>query len=305
MEFAAKLQRATILNRPNRFLMNIQLLRDGSEHIAHCPSTGRIGDLCFSDQLECLVSEAANDVKRKTRFTVEAISLNRPKSLPENEWASYLEDGDCWIGINQSKANSYVKHLLQNGKLSEMISGETRSEVTVGKSRLDFKIGDSFLEVKMPLTSMHVPDYLKKLKPAMRNKESHARMIKHFGELANSLSNETVGVEEVDLTSSLSSTTTIINSTNTVLVSTIGKTVMETVEMTDLQPLTVVPKKKAIIALVFMYDAPPFVPPVFSKAVNKIYAAAEAAEAAGVQRWQINLKITESGVSLREYFRLV
>ena len=166
--FTTPLQVATIVSRPNRFLMHIMV--NGVEHIAHCPTTGRIGDINFSGcEIPCLVSES-NDSKRKTKYTVEAISLKSPKS------ESYSD----WVGINQGKANAYVKHFLQNGELSKMIEGDVKSEVTSGKSRIDFKVGGNFLEIKMPLISLKAPDHMNKLKVA--TKTSFSRLIKHFGE---------------------------------------------------------------------------------------------------------------------------
>jgi len=61
--------------------------------------------------------------------------------------------------------------------------------------------------------------------------------------------------------------------------------------------------KRAVIALCYLYDAKPFVPPIRNRTNSKILAAARAAEKAGVERWQVNLKITREGVSLIRYFR--
>lgn len=61
--------------------------------------------------------------------------------------------------------------------------------------------------------------------------------------------------------------------------------------------------KKAKIALCFLYDARPFRPPPPDGTNNKILSAARAAEEAGVERWQVNLRIDREGVSLIRYFR--
>ena len=55
----------------------------------HCPTTGRIGKIDLSGR-PCLLSESTNP-ERKTPYTVEAISLNRPEDA-----------GKKWIGINQN-----------------------------------------------------------------------------------------------------------------------------------------------------------------------------------------------------------
>ena len=60
---------------------------------------------------------------------------------------------------------------------------------------------------------------------------------------------------------------------------------------------------KAKIVLCFLYDAKPFTPPPPDGTNNRILAAARAAEEAGVERWQVNLKVDRRGVSLIRYFR--
>jgi sugar fermentation stimulation protein A len=60
---------------------------------------------------------------------------------------------------------------------------------------------------------------------------------------------------------------------------------------------------KAKIVLCFLYDAKPFSPPRPDKTNRKIIAAARAAERAGVERWQANLRVDRDGVSLIRYFR--
>ncbi|HEV2226714.1 MAG TPA: DNA/RNA nuclease SfsA [Nitrososphaerales archaeon] len=59
----------------------------------------------------------------------------------------------------------------------------------------------------------------------------------------------------------------------------------------------------AKIVLCFLYDAKPFRPPAPDGTNTRILAAARAAEKAGVERWQVNLKVEPSGVSLIRYFR--
>jgi len=60
--------------------------------------------------------------------------------------------------------------------------------------------------------------------------------------------------------------------------------------------------KKAKIVLCYLYDAEPFVPPAPDRTNSRILSAARAAEKAGVERWQVNLRVTEAGVSLIRYF---
>jgi sugar fermentation stimulation protein A len=60
---------------------------------------------------------------------------------------------------------------------------------------------------------------------------------------------------------------------------------------------------RAIIVLCYLYDAKPFVPPPPDETNSRILAAARRSEAAGVERWQANLRIDRNGVSLIRYFR--
>ncbi len=74
---------------------------DGEEQRCYCPCTGRVGNLDIVDR-SYLLSEA-RDTDRKTKYTVEAISLNRPK-----------DQNKSWIGINQNCANRHVEYCLKN-----------------------------------------------------------------------------------------------------------------------------------------------------------------------------------------------
>lgn len=61
--------------------------------------------------------------------------------------------------------------------------------------------------------------------------------------------------------------------------------------------------KKAKIVLCYLYDAEPFRPPPPDGTNSRILYAARSAEEAGVERWQVNMRITREGVSLIRYFR--
>ena len=71
----------------------------------HCPATGSIGGLKAADWeaagLPCLLSCAEAGGKRKTGFTVEAISATH---------------GCSWIGVNQGRANKRALGLHLNLK---------------------------------------------------------------------------------------------------------------------------------------------------------------------------------------------
>jgi len=61
--------------------------------------------------------------------------------------------------------------------------------------------------------------------------------------------------------------------------------------------------RRALIVLCYLYDAEPFNPPVRDGTNSRILEAALSAEKAGVERWQVNLRIDRDGVSLTRYFR--
>jgi sugar fermentation stimulation protein A len=169
-EFEEKLMEGLIKSRPNRFVMIVE--RNGTSHRAHCPSTGRIGDIDFID-IPCLLSKS-NDDNRSTEYTVEAISLDAVKKRKKT-----------WIGINQSKINRYIEFFIKNDCFSEIIkNGDgVKREVKLGNSRIDFRVGKTYIEVKMPLIDL----------PSNRNtpRRTHSkfnsfdRLIKHFADLSH------------------------------------------------------------------------------------------------------------------------
>ena len=172
--FDVPLTEGVIQTRKSQFTMLVTI--NGGEMTCHCPTTGRIGNIELAGR-PCLLSKSL-DPARKTPFTVEAVSLNRP------------EDTDkTWIGINQNAANRYVEHYLINGGFSEMIgTGDTiQREQFLGVSKLDFLVGNTYLEVKIPLQSLQldIPEYVK-IKKVMPF-SSTERFVKHITELANSL----------------------------------------------------------------------------------------------------------------------
>lgn len=200
----------------------------------HCPATGRLGDL-DPKGLPCLYSTATN-IKRKTAYTVEAISIS-----PGGR--------KSWVGINQTAANRYFEFFLESGALSRMAKGDLRREVKLGGSRIDFLVGDTYIEVKTPLTTL--PASKKTARIRHSNFNSFDRLIRHMGDLRTSLKRG----------------------------------------------------KKAIIALCYLYDAEPFRPPPANRTSSRILRAARAAEGAGLERWQVNLRVEKDEVSLIRYFK--
>lgn len=172
--FKERLIEGLIINRPNRFIMNVKI--GGKIFKTHCPSTGRIGDIKFKN-ISCLVSKAPEGSNRKTQFTVEAFSLDGNKNKN-------------WIGINQGRVNDYLNYFIIKNQLPKITGKvlEIKREVKLFNSRIDFLInGKNYLEVKTPLRNlqMDMPSDLKKEKYAEFN--SFERVIKHINDISRNI----------------------------------------------------------------------------------------------------------------------
>lgn len=172
--FEQSLIKAKIKARINRFIFIVEL--DGQEVEAHCPSGGTITRISRKDfkDIECLMSDHGPETSRRTRYTVEAISL---------------DDGLTYAGINQTKSNRYVEYFLQDDEVKKIlqIEDEVKREKKLGDSRIDFKTGDCYIEVKTM-----VADYYCKASPRltalMREQQpSIDRMQKHVRTLTNEI----------------------------------------------------------------------------------------------------------------------
>ena len=172
--FEQPLIKAKIKARINRFIFIVEL--NGQEIEAHCPSGGTIAGISRKDfkDIECLMSDHGPNTGRRTRYTVEAISL---------------DDGTTYAGINQTKSNRYVEYFLQEDSVKNIlqIQGEVKREKKLGDSRIDFKAGDCYIEVKTM-----VADYYCKASPRlaalMRDQHpSIERMQKHVRTLTNEI----------------------------------------------------------------------------------------------------------------------
>ena len=141
----------------------------------HCPTTCSIGNFVLNG-LHCLLS-ISKDSKRKTKYTVEAISIDDPNKKSKK-----------WIGINQTKVNAYFEFFLKQGRFKEIFHkiNKIGREKFFGKSKLDFKIDDTYLELKTPLQIlyMNIPKNIK----IKKTKFSYGnRYLKHLKELKNYL----------------------------------------------------------------------------------------------------------------------
>jgi sugar fermentation stimulation protein A len=144
--------------------------KDGDILVCHCPSTGKIGNIIF-DRVPCLLSKSL-DKKRKTAYTVEAISIDEAKT---------------WIGINQNAVNRYVEHFFRIGVLYEIAPNghAILREQKVGNSKLDFKIENTYVEVKTPLQFLAFTEGDRP--SSMECTNSHERFVRHITELGNRL----------------------------------------------------------------------------------------------------------------------
>ena len=168
--FEQPLIKAKIKERVNRFIFTVEL--DGKEVEAHCPSGGTIAGISRKDfkDIECLMSDHGTDTGRRTRYTVEAISL---------------DDGLTYAGINQTKSNRYVEYFLQDDTVKNIlqVKDEVKREKKLGNSRIDFKAGDCYIEVKTMVadyyckTSPRLTALMKEQQPSIERMQKHVRTL--------------------------------------------------------------------------------------------------------------------------------
>ena len=170
--FDKPLLHATIKSRINRFIFIVDY--NGLEVEAHCPSGGTIAGIARKDfkQIPCLMSDHEDKPNRRTRYTVEAISL---------------DNGATYMGINQTASNHYVYQFLQDKNVQHTlgIDGYVAREKKLGNSRIDFKVDDTYIEVKT-MVAEYYGKASKQLKALMKPQEpSVERMQKHIRELTH------------------------------------------------------------------------------------------------------------------------
>lgn len=170
--FDKPLQHATIKSRINRFIFIVDY--NGLEVEAHCPSGGTIAGIPRKDfkHVKCLISDHGDNTTRRTRYTVEAISL---------------DNGHTYMGINQISSNHYVHQFLQDEDVQSVlnINGPVAREKKLGNSRIDFKVNDTYIEVKT-MVAEYYSKASKQLRALMKPQEpSVERMQKHIRELTH------------------------------------------------------------------------------------------------------------------------
>jgi sugar fermentation stimulation protein A len=169
-KFDAPLFRGVIRDRPNRFVMKVDV--NGRITRCFCPCPTRIGSLSFKN-IACLLSKNNGN---NTEYTVEAISLSVPGNKKQN-----------WIGINQTKINSYIEHFFRTGQLKKIVKNiETiQREYRLKRTRIDFLVNSALVEVKTPLTNLPYKSHLqyKEYKRFI----SYQRTVRHYKVLSDGL----------------------------------------------------------------------------------------------------------------------
>lgn len=168
--FEQSLIKAKIKARINRFIFIVEL--NGQKFEAHCPSGGTIAGISRKDfkDIECLMSDHGIETNRRTRYTVEAISL---------------DDGLTYAGINQTKSNRYVEYFLQEDEVKKIlqIKDEVKREKKLGDSRIDFKTGNCYIEVKTMVAdyyckaSSRLTALMRKQQPSIDRMQKHVRTL--------------------------------------------------------------------------------------------------------------------------------
>lgn len=172
--FDKPLMTGIVKERINRFIFIVDL--NGFEVEAHCPSGGTIAGIPrkLMTQLPCLLSDHEDKPNRRTRYTVEAISL---------------DNGRTYMGINQTASNHYVHQFLQDENVQHTldIDGYVAREKKLGNSRIDFKVNDTYIEVKT-MVAEYYGKASKQLKILMKPQEpSVERMQKHIHALTDAV----------------------------------------------------------------------------------------------------------------------
>ena len=168
--FDKPLLKALVKERINRFIFIVEL--NGELVEAHCPSGGTIAGIPRKDfkQIPCLMSDHGETTTRRTRHTVEAISLS---------------NGHTYMGINQTASNHYVHQFLQDKNVQHMldIDGHVTREKKLGNSRIDFKVNDTYIEVKTMVAeyygkaSNQLKSLMKPQEPSIERMQKHIRTL--------------------------------------------------------------------------------------------------------------------------------
>ncbi len=134
MQFATKLQQATLIRRYKRFLADVRC-PDGSEMTIHCPNSGSMRSCSEPGSVICY--SFSDNPKRKYPHTLEMVQVN-----------------STWVGVNTSLTNRIVAEACKSGGISEFKTFDSLSrEVTTSEgNRLDLLLVSAgrktYIEIK-------------------------------------------------------------------------------------------------------------------------------------------------------------
>ena len=129
MKFTSTLIKGKLIKRYKRFFVDIKV--NNSVLTAHCPNTGSMMGLL--DKGNDVWVTKNNDPKRKLKFTLEMIKVN--KKL---------------IGVNTHRANRIAEHALKNKLIKEfqLVKNITPEFKYSKDTRFDFLCDKNIIEVK-------------------------------------------------------------------------------------------------------------------------------------------------------------
>ena len=129
MKFTSSLIKGKLIKRYKRFFTDIEV--NNKIVTAHCPNTGSMMGLLDKNNEVWLTRH--NDPKRKLKYTLEMIKVNRMN-----------------VGVNTHRANRIVQHALDNGLIHEFEKVKSiKAEFKYSDdTRFDFLCDKKILEVK-------------------------------------------------------------------------------------------------------------------------------------------------------------
>lgn len=138
MSLNPEFQEAIFLNRPNRFLAEVEI--QGRTVVVHVPNTGRCRELLLP-----MVPVLLEEGKGKGRKTLYSLH--------------YVKNRGVWVNIHSVRANDAAWMGLKDGKIMEIHNPqEIRREVTHGNSRIDLYCRSQGLEVYIEVKGVTLLD---------------------------------------------------------------------------------------------------------------------------------------------------
>ena len=164
MKIGYKFIEAKFINRPNRFLIKVNI--NGKIEDSHLPDPGRLKELLIPGARLLLKRE--DGLNRKTHFSTQAV---------------YLEG--TLISLNTLLPNHFVSFLLKNKSLPFLKGWEfERQEISYGKNRFDFQLKKNKLKMVLEVKSVTlVENGIAKFPDAIT--ERGRRHVEHLAKIAS------------------------------------------------------------------------------------------------------------------------